>query len=61
MLKMAGKSPGRSSEGKLKKMSEAPTATMVAAAAGATTIPDEEATDEDEDAAKDIIMIRIII
>jgi hypothetical protein len=36
---------------------------MVAAAAAATTIPDEEVTDKDEDteAAEDIIMIRMII
>jgi hypothetical protein len=45
-----------------KIMSETPTATIVAATAAATTIPDEEVTDEYEDAegAKDIRMTRMI-
>jgi hypothetical protein len=40
-------------------MSEAPTTTMVAAGATATTIPDEKVADKDEDAeaAEDIRMM----
>jgi hypothetical protein len=34
---------------------------MLAAAAAATTIPDKEVADEDEDPAEDIIMIKMII
>jgi hypothetical protein len=33
---------------------------MVAAAAAATTIPDERVADEDAEAAEDIIMIKMI-
>jgi hypothetical protein len=47
-----------------KIMSETPTTTMGVTSAAATTIPDEEVADEDEDAvaeaAKDIIMIIMI-
>jgi hypothetical protein len=46
-------------------MSEAPTATMVAAAAAATTIPDKEVAneyeDEDAEAAEQIIMTIMIM
>jgi hypothetical protein len=44
-------------------MSEAPTITMVAAVAAATTIPDEEVKDEYEDmkAAEEIIITILII
>jgi hypothetical protein len=43
-------------------MSETPTTRMVASAGAATTIPDDEIADEDEDAeaTEDIIMIRMI-
>jgi hypothetical protein len=43
-------------------MSETPTTTIVAAMAAATKIPDEEVTDEDEDAeaGEETIMIRTI-
>jgi hypothetical protein len=55
MLKMAGKTPEDQAKVSAKIMSETPTTTIVAA----TTIPDEEVADEDEDpeAAKEIIMI----
>jgi hypothetical protein len=43
-----------------KIMSETPTTTMMATAAAATKIPDEEVADEDAEAADEIIMIRMI-
>jgi hypothetical protein len=45
-----------------KIMSETPTATIVVATAAATTIPDEEVVDKNEDAeaAEKTIMIRMI-
>jgi hypothetical protein len=42
-------------------MSEAPTTTMVAAAAAATKIQDNEVADEDAEAAEEIIMTIMII